>query len=74
MFLGTLRTNMATIVVFGLLTLTFLLLALGAFGAGTTVLGGYLGIVTALAAWYTALAGVLSSGKSMFSLPVGPRS
>jgi succinate-acetate transporter protein len=74
MFLGTLRTNMATIVVFGLLTLTFLLLALGAFGAGTTVLGGWLGIVTALAAWYTALAGVLSSGKSMFSLPVGPRS
>jgi uncharacterized protein len=74
MFLGTLRTNMATIVVFGLLTLTFLLLALGAFGAGTTVLGGWLGIITALAAWYTALAGVLSSGKSMFSLPVGPRS
>jgi succinate-acetate transporter protein len=74
MFLGTLRTNMATIVVFGLLTLTFLLLALGAFGAGTTVLGGWLGIVTALAAWYTALAGVLSAGKAMFSLPVGPRS
>jgi succinate-acetate transporter protein len=74
MFLGTLRTNMATIVVFGLLTLTFLLLALGAFGAGTTVLGGWLGIVTALAAWYTALAGVLSAGKAMFNLPVGPRS
>src|SRR5260370_20313912 len=29
MFLGSLRTNMATIVVFGLLTLTFLLLAVG---------------------------------------------
>ncbi len=76
MFLGSLRTNMATIVVFGLLTLTFLLLAVGQL-AGSTGLysfGGWLGIVTALAAWYTALAGVLSSGKSMFNLPVGPRS
>src|SRR6266581_3479487 len=76
MFLGTLRTNMATIVVFGLLTLTFLLLALGALAgsSGLTVLGGWLGILTALAAWYTALAGIMSSGKGMFNLPVGPRS
>src|SRR6266487_2822408 len=73
MFLGTLRTNMATIVVFGLLTLTFLLLALGALAgsSGLTVLGGWLGILTALAAWYTALAGIMSSGKGMFNLPVG---
>jgi len=75
MFLGTLRTNMATMVVFGLLTLTFLSLTLGAFGVGGfTVIGGVLGIVTALAAWYTALAGVLSAGKATFNLPVGPRS
>jgi succinate-acetate transporter protein len=74
MFIGTLRSNVALIVVFGLLTITFLLLALGEFGAGTGVLGGWFGIATALAAWYTALAGVLAAGPAMFSLPVGPRS
>jgi succinate-acetate transporter protein len=76
MFFGTLRANMALIVVFGLLFLTFLSLTLGALlgAAGLTILGGYLGIITALAAWYTALAGILASSKSMFSLPVGPRS
>jgi len=74
MFLGTLRSNVALIVVFGLLTITFLLLTLGEFGAGTGVLGGWFGIATALAAWYTAVAGVLAAGPAMFSLPVGPRS
>ena len=74
MFIGTLRSNVALIVVFGLLTITFLLLALGEFGAGTGVLGGWFGIATALAAWYTALAGVLAAGPAVFNLPVGPRS
>ncbi len=74
MFIGTLRSNVALIVVFGLLTITFLLLALGEFGAGTGPIGGWFGIATALAAWYTALAGVLAAGPAMFSLPVGPRS
>ena len=75
MFFGTLRANLALIVVFGLLFLTFLSLSLGAFGVGgLTVLGGYLGILTALAAWYTALAGILASGKQMFTLPTWPRS
>ncbi len=75
MFLGTLRANLALIAVFGLLFLTFLALALGEFGVGGMhVLGGYLGIITALVAWYTALAGILSSGKQMFILPVWPRS
>jgi len=70
MFFGTLRINMALVVVFALLFLTFLLLTLGEFGAGTGPLGGYLGILTALAAWYTGLAGI----KTPFALPVGPRS
>jgi succinate-acetate transporter protein len=74
MFIGTLRLNGALIAVFALLFVTFLLLTLGEFGAGTGVLGGYFGVVTALLAWYTALAGLLASGKSMFSLPVWPRS
>src|SRR5712692_4393511 len=75
MFLGTLRANLALMAVFGLLFLTFLALALGEFGiGGMHVLGGYLGIITALVAWYTALAGILASGKQMLTLPVWPRS
>lgn len=74
MFLCTLRVNMALIVLFGLLFVTFLLLTLGAFGMGTTPLGGWFGIATALVAWYTALAGLLSSMPSAFTLPIGTRS
>jgi succinate-acetate transporter protein len=78
MFVGTLRSNVALMAVFALLTLTFLFLTLGAFGGtggkGLTTIGGVLGILTALAAWYTALAGVLSSGPATFKLPVWPRS
>ena len=78
MMLGSFRTNGATAVVFVLLFLTFLLLAIGAFssqgaGTGLTAVGGYLGILTAIAAWYTALAGVMagvSGGK--INLPVMP--
>ena len=74
MFLGTLRSNIALMAVFAFLTLTFLSLTIGNL-AGTSafiVLGGYLGIITALVAWYTGLAGLLSSSRSAFSLPVGP--
>jgi succinate-acetate transporter protein len=75
MFLGTLRTNLALMGVFFFLFLTFLVLAIGALGAGPalTVLGGWLGIITAIIAWYTALAGLLASGKSAFTVPVWPR-
>src|SRR5438270_3523780 len=76
MFLGTLRSNLALMGVFLFLFLTFLALTLGELGAGAVwgQIGGWLGIITALIAWYTALAGVLASSKSMFTLPVGPRS
>jgi uncharacterized protein len=79
MFIGTLRISGALIVVFALLFLTFLALTIGwLFGAGTdgfttwVGIGGWLGIVTALAAWYTALAGVLASLKWPI-LPTMPR-
>jgi succinate-acetate transporter protein len=74
MFVGTLRNNFALIGVFGFLTLTFLSLAIGHLSgtSGLLTLGGYLGIVTAILAWYTALAGLLNSSKSVFTLPVGP--
>jgi succinate-acetate transporter protein len=75
MFLGTLRSTVALIAVFGFLFLTFLALTIAELGGGSTfgTIGGYLGIITALIAWYTALAGILASSKSMFTLPVGPR-
>jgi len=75
MFIGTLRLTLAHIVVFGLLFLTFLCLTIGflsgAGGASWIQIGGWLGIVTALAAWYLALSVVLSSVK-LVNLPTMP--
>jgi succinate-acetate transporter protein len=74
MFIGTIRLNGALIAVFGLLFLTFLLLTIGELGPSTSAhqIGGYLGVLTAIAAWYTALAGVLASIRSPLQLPVFP--
>jgi succinate-acetate transporter protein len=75
MFLGTLRTNLTLMIVFLVLFFTFLALTIGALGGGSafTIIGGWLGILTAILAWYTALAGLLASGKSAFTVPVWPR-
>ena len=75
MMLGSFRTNGATAVVFILLFVTFILLAVGKFNDSSSItqIGGYFGILTAIAAWYTALAGVLagvSNGK--MNLPIFP--
>jgi uncharacterized protein len=74
MFLSTLRSNGALIAVFGFLFLTFLCLTIGelAGSTGMTTIGGWLGIITALLAWYTAFAGILASGRNAFTLPVWP--
>lgn len=78
MTLGSFRTNGALVAVFVALFITFLLLALGGFndqaaGSGLTAIGGYLGVVTAILAWYAALAGVLA-GVGMNFLPTFPLS
>ncbi|GCF08474.1 acetate uptake transporter [Dictyobacter arantiisoli] len=75
MFIGTLRSNYALMGVFFFLFLTFLALMIGALGGGSTftVIGGWLGIITALVAWYTALAGLLTTVKAPFLLPIGQR-
>ena len=54
------RVSGAVLAVFVLLTLTFLILALGDFprSDGITKIGGYVGLLTALAAWYASFAGV----------------
>src|SRR3989440_3502873 len=83
MFLGTLRSNLALMGVFFFLFLTFLALTIGwlsglpTAGSGSLTwvnIGGWLGIVTALLAWYTALAAILESGPATFRLPTFPRS
>jgi uncharacterized protein len=40
-------------------------------GANTIKIGGYVGIVTAAAAWYASAAGVISGIKGRPVLPVG---
>jgi succinate-acetate transporter protein len=75
MFLGTLRSNLALMAVFGFLFLTFVALTIGWLGGVNATwiqIGGWLGIITAIIAWYTAIAGVLASSKSAFTLPVWP--
>src|SRR5439155_2789571 len=80
MLIATFRISGALIAVFALLFLTFLALTIGwlsGIGTGTFMtwvqIGGWLGIVTALVAWYAALAGVLASVKLM-NLPTMPMS
>lgn len=73
--LASLRTTSALIAVFVLLTLTFLLLAIADL-TGVSVLGtigGYLGLLTALAAWYASAAAVTNATWGHTVLPVGPR-
>jgi uncharacterized protein len=78
LLLGAIRINGALTVVFVLLFVTYILLAIGffanaPFGSGATRIGGWIGVLTAIAAWYTALAGVLRGGSSgKLALPVFP--
>jgi uncharacterized protein len=72
------RTNMVVLTVFVLLTLTFLALAIGAWtgkapGVGLSKVGGYLGLLTAIAAWYGSFAIVTNFTFKKVVLPLGPR-
>lgn len=75
MTVAALRTNLALLAVFALLTLTFLALSIGAFATsdGWTRFGGWLGILTALVAWYTSFATVLNTTYRRPVLPLYPR-
>ncbi|MEA2251836.1 MAG: uncharacterized protein QOI62_2974 [Solirubrobacteraceae bacterium] len=74
MFIASLRTTAAVAVVFFLLTLTFLVLGFGEAGAHTGIvkLGGWIGLVTAAAAWYASFAAVTNSTFGRTVLPVKP--
>lgn len=75
MWIGSFKVSVAVNIVFLLLTLTFLLLGIGdVLGNDAIVrIGGYLGLVTALAAWYASAAGVLNDTVGRKVLPVGHR-
>lgn len=73
MWIGSFKVSVAVNIVFLLLTATFLLLGIGdVLGNDTIVrIGGFLGLVTALAAWYASAAGVLNDTVGRTILPVG---
>ena len=72
MTIAALRVSGAVLLVFVLLTITFVLLAIGNDGGHATVVhwGGYLGVATAIAAWYASFAAVINStfGKTVAPL------
>jgi succinate-acetate transporter protein len=69
------RVSGAVLAVFVLLTITFVVLAIGDFATSETItkVGGWIGIATAVAAWYASLAGVTAFTHKRQVFPVGVR-
>jgi uncharacterized protein len=72
------QVNLAVFLVFLTLELTEIVGAIGNFNAGasltntnTVVISGYIGMVTALVAWYTSAAGVANGMGLRIRIPVG---
>ncbi len=80
MFFASLRTTGAVALVFLLLAITYIILGIGNSALvgttnvtnGTIKLGGYIGILTAIAAWYASFAAVINSTFARVVLPVFP--
>jgi uncharacterized protein len=74
MWVASLRTTAAVNLVFLLLAITFLVLGIGDAVGNDTIskLGGWLGLVTAVAAWYASFAGVTNFTFGREVLPVRP--
>jgi uncharacterized protein len=80
MFIASLRTTGAVALVFLLLAITFIVLGIGnsslaggtAVSNGTIKLGGWIGLVTAIVAWYASFAGVINSTFGRVVAPVLP--
>jgi hypothetical protein len=82
MFIASLRTTGAVALVFLLLAITFLVLGIGnaslvggtAATNGTVKLGGWIGLATAIVAWYASFAAVINSTFGRVVAPVFPLS
>jgi succinate-acetate transporter protein len=74
MFIASLRTTAAISLVFILLAATFIVLGIGEATAstGTVKLGGWIGLATALAAWYASFAEVTNATFNRAVLPTKP--
>jgi succinate-acetate transporter protein len=72
MFVASLRMSAAVATLFALLAVTFLVLGIGDATGNDTIVkaGGFIGIVTAIAAWYASFAGVAKSTFKRTILPV----
>lgn len=73
MLLWASQLNTAVFLVFLTLELTEIVLFIGVFSANANIgkVGGYIGIITALVAWYTSAAGVGAGVTGKAILPVG---
>jgi succinate-acetate transporter protein len=73
MMVWSMRLNVATFLVFLTLEITEILLFVGFFNKNTSIIqfGGYVGVVTALVAWYASAAVVANSMRAQPILPVG---
>jgi uncharacterized protein len=74
MWIASFRTTAAVMVVFLLLWITFILLGIGAAAdkSGVTKLGGWVGLATAVAAWYASFAVVTNFTFGREMIPVRP--
>ena len=75
MTIASAKTSGAVFGVFIILSVTFIFLTIGELGTSTsmTKVGGYLGILTAIAAWYASAAGVTNATWKRAVLPTWPR-
>jgi succinate-acetate transporter protein len=73
MLLLSTQVNMAVFGVFLTLEITEIVLFIGFFSnsTGTIKIGGWVGIITALVAWYTSMAGVANGIGGKIKVPVG---
>jgi len=74
MFIASLRTTAAVALVFALLAITFIVLGIGNAGAHPDIIkaGGWIGLATALAAWYASFAEVTNATYGRVVMPVRP--
>ena len=73
MLLWSTQVNMAVFGVFLTLEATEIILFIGNFAGNASIvkIGGYVGVLTALVAWYTSAAGVINGMRGTPLLPVG---